>query len=59
MTDDPVVREVHKARETLYHLSDGDMEIYLDRLEKSQELNRERLVTTSDLTKPISGQPSS
>jgi hypothetical protein len=54
MTDDPIVREVHKARQKLFELADGDMKKYMERLKES-ECSRSNDATRSTPLKPARG----
>ncbi|MFQ5654080.1 MAG: hypothetical protein ACE5GW_05045 [Planctomycetota bacterium] len=44
MKDDPIVREVHAAREKLLEACGGDLSAYLDYLQECEEEDKERLV---------------
>ena len=46
MTDDPIVAEVHRARAKLLAECDGDLDRYMDRLQKL-ERTEQRLVIKS------------
>ena len=49
MEKDPIVDEVHKARERLLRECEGDLEKVLERLKRREEDHKDRVVTKDQL----------
>jgi hypothetical protein len=57
MTNDPIVQEVHKARQRLLDESGGSFRKYVERIRAHEERHPDRLVTKDQLHKRPNGAP--
>ena len=55
MMDDPIVKEVHQARQRIFAECNGDLDRLIARLKAADSTDKNRLVTLEDVQKRTPG----